>query len=168
MQREMRALLGRVVAHCAAADRDFWPAGLVPAGADAAAAGSTDAAAAGSATGNIWQLLGLSAPATATAAEDLQAPPAADLPTDPAAADTAAATSAFVEAEAQQLLRFQLERQHAAVEPSGATAVAQRAQQQTAVLVVTVKDAMAEVAASLAALSLPWSTLMVRPLPPTP
>ena len=123
----------RVVRHCEAADRDFWPAALRLASSSSAAAaaggsvtaaqpaGSEASAAEELAAADVWQLMGLARGIAAaggspsSSEQQLQEQHAAAPPPQ----QQASAVAEWAEAEAQQLLRF--ERGEAAAAQAAAT-----------------------------------------------
>jgi hypothetical protein len=184
IHREVRAMLQGVAQRCAAKNPDFWPPGL-PIGSSQAESSSSasggalpgpSAAVAAEATrsvaADIWQLMGLSSDAASAGS-------VAELPQQqlglhhPAAAgaDTAAAISAWARQEKAQLVHQ--EQAELAASISGAAqlqaasvAASAAATQRATLVVVTLQDALEHVAASVASLELPWSTLMAPAAPP--
>ena len=175
MREQVRDLMRRVVRHCEAADRDFWPAALRLASSSSAAAaaggsvtaaqpaGSEASAAEELAAADVWQLMGLARGIAAaggspsSSEQQLQEQHAAAPPPQ----QQASAVAEWAEAEAQQLLRFE-RGEAAAAQAAAARGVAAGA----TLVVVTLNDAMAQVAGKLAGLSLPWTALLSRPPPP--
>ncbi|PSC70266.1 hypothetical protein C2E20_6273 [Micractinium conductrix] len=175
VREQVRDLMRRVVRHREAADRDFWPAALRLASSSSAAAaaggsvtaaqpaGSEASAAEELAAADVWQLMGLARGIAAaggspsSSEQQLQEQHAAAPPPQ----QQASAVAEWAEAEAQQLLRFE-RGEAAAAQAAAARGVAAGA----TLVVVTLNDAMAQVAGKLAGLSLPWTALLSRPPPP--
>ncbi len=192
-RHDVAHLLRGVVRRCAAKDRDFWPCFEIAAAGGSASLGSGSCAAAhgegalqaqlsassassGGLAADIWQLLGLhpapasSAPCAAEAHEVSQ-PAHAQMtltaePQHPsnAGAELTAEHAAWAEAEAAQLLRYERQAAEAAAAPHGtAKAAKAAAQAQATLVVVTLGEALSQVASELAALGLPWTTLQSPP-----
>ena len=178
-------MLQGVAQRCAAKDPDFWPPGLLigssqaessSSASDAALAAPSAAVAAKagpSAATDIWQLMGLSGDAASAAAVAGQPQQQLGLHQPAAAgADTAAAISAWARQEEAQLVHHQ-EQAELAGRDSGASqlqaasvAASAAAAQRVTLVVVTLQDVVAHVAASVASLELPWGTLMAPAAPP--
>lgn len=169
-KQEVRRLLRTVLRRCAAQDPDFWPKGLAAAASKDGEAdptgdlAPTPAVAAGGAeqdgdasTGDVWRMLGL-ATVPATAAMGAEPVTAVAASAGPAAA---AAGQLAAQAAEQQLVTHEQEQRTAAE----AAAAARQAAQGATLVMVTLREAMAQVAASLSRLQLPYSTLMAQQSP---
>ena len=181
-QAEIRSLLRAVAHRCAAKDGDFWPPGLSlgdarshggPHGSLASGAAATaEGDEAAEQAADIWQLLGLTACGGSGGGGTNESASAELVPPSAAAAEAAAAEEARVQArwaaaEAEgQLVSYEQQQQQQQQGACDAAAASRPARQGATLVVVSLREALGQVAGNVAALQLPWSTLMQTPQPP--